>query len=825
MDWLSAKMKRKYCHKGFKSENHPWLPITTESYISLALVYQKDYKTEQINKELIRLFTQGDIHKIPQAANAKKLTSLVQIFDPAADLDGVPNSILIEGHVGIGKTTLVKEICIKWTKGELLTSDKLVLLLLLRDPKAKNITNVQKLIEYFTDFLAVELHQEFNMNHGAGITLIIDGFDELSTELRNDSFFRELIEKKHLPGARLVVTSRPSASACQYFFGIDKRIEILGFEQSSKEQYVTEAFQNSPSKLVKLQKHLKLYPNIDAICYVPLVMAIIVFLCHCQPDHQELPLTATTMFTDFILHIVCHYLKQKGLISEDEAIDKLKNLPPMIYTALQKLEKVAFDGLEKDRIVFTDKELHNVCKGDSTCYGLLQVTKFHSARGTLTHSFNFPHLGIQEYFAAKYVTTLSENEVDTLLRDSFIVTESGVDDRKSVRLSNMWILYCGITSGQSKALRDYLTTYGKSSDVSTLSIQSHSTIKRVDGKTVSSSERKTLSLGKISPQILNNPVKILYLFQCFQEAQDNKLCEEFSGLFDSGVINISNHILLPHQVRSLRLFLLSSQRKWEELNLSACHIKDNGMCILHQLLCGDKDHKLKITKIILSNNNLSGASSHHIADIITYLQPHTVELNCNTITNVKDISDAITASQISCKELNMEYNCLAAQEVEAISNMMTCLKKLNISNNKLGDNGAELLSKGITDTKTLQVLNIVNNNIKSSGTTAIAKALTHNISIIELHMEDNKVGQDGSKAIAKAITTNNVLKSLSLDDNSIDTESMVTIIRSLHDNNTIIEICFPYTQLYYDYSIKEEVIKININRNKHHVQDFELKHY
>ena len=78
------------------------------------------------------------------------------------------------------------------------------------------------------------------------------------------------------------------------------------------------------------------------------------------------------------------------------------------------------------------------------------------------------HLGIQEYFAAKYVTTLPEDEVYTLLKESFIVTERRYDydnpDSKSVRLSNMWILYCGITSGQCKTLRHYLTTYGEYRD-------------------------------------------------------------------------------------------------------------------------------------------------------------------------------------------------------------------------------------------------------------------------------------------------------------------------------------------------------------------------
>ena len=122
------------------------------------------------------------------------------------------------------------------------------------------------------------------------------------------------------------------------------------------------------------------------------------------------------------------------------------------------MQKTAFDGLVNDKIVFTVEELPVLSKDDPTCYGLLQSTECYSAEeiGTPTQSFNFLHLGIQEYFAAKYVTTLPEVEVYTLLKESFIVTDS-----KSVCLSNMWILYCGITSGQCKTLRHYLTTYGK----------------------------------------------------------------------------------------------------------------------------------------------------------------------------------------------------------------------------------------------------------------------------------------------------------------------------------------------------------------------------
>ena len=910
--------------KKYKEEKDPWPPIKTKSYVTLAFVHQKELQTRRETTATIYLRTKGDIHKIPHTIDAQKLTDITQIFDPVSGR--VPNSILIEGHAGIGKTTLVKEICTQWAEGKLLTSDKLVLLLLLRDPNVQKITNEHKLIEHFTKSTSKveQLCGYLEDNHGVGVTLIIDGFDELTTELRHDSFFRELIEKRSLSKTKIVVTSRPSASACLHDI-VDKRIEILGFEQSSKNQYVTEALKDSPSKLKKLQRHFQQHPNIDAICYIPLIMSIIVFLCMCQPD--ELPPTATKMYASFILHTICHYLKRIGKIPKDKIINKLEQFPPVVSIALQDLEKTAFDGLVKDKIVFTVKELPVFCWHDPTCYGLLQSTECYSAEeiGTPTQSFNFLHLGVQEYFAAKYVTTLPEDQVYTLLKESFIVTQKKYSDANpdsnSVRLSNMWILYCGVTSGQCKTLRHYLTTYGKPdlpNEIPTLMLppttsmmsqtfhplqtssinpsyhpvtpptqpiysrypltplrgqhitsypqphhlptvyhpyqqqqqlvqypyhqpsmpsplsgytRSHDPISHPiamyrptithlhsshgqmftppaaaeehynshvlpSGHTTNnwSSYQRISNTGTISQDILKDSVKVLYLFQCFQEAQDNVLCEVLSKSFDDGIINIRGHRLLPHQVVSLGFFLSRSHRKWKELNLCQCLIGDHGMSILHQYLCGDKSNKWEITNIDLFDNKLTGASSHLIGDIISHLQPHTLELGHNNITNVRDISTAVITTS-TVKVLDMGGNDLTAQEAIAIFNIIKCLEELNINCSFLGDHEAELLSEGITNTKTLRVLDISDNNIGPSGTTAIANALSNNTSLEELNMSNNPIGLDGAKALGSAIINNKKLKKLLLYDENyleldhpIDKESAMIIIRSLYNNNTIIEL-------------------------------------
>ena len=339
-----------------------------------------------------------------------------------------------------------------------------------------------------------------------------------------------------------------------------------------------------------------------------------------------------------------------------------------------------------------------------------------------------------------------------------------------------------------------------------------------------SSDQRISNTGTISQDILKDPLKVLYLFQCFQEAQDNVLCEVLSKSFDDGVINIDGHSLLPHQMVSLGFFLSRSYRNWKQLNLRDCHIGDHGMSILHQYLCGDKANKQEITKINLRDNDLTGASSHLIADIISHLQPHTLDLYNNNITNVRNISTAVITTS-TVKVLDMESNDLTEQEAVAISDMMMCLEELNISDNKLGDHGAELLSERITNTKTLRVLKISYNNIGPSGTTAIANALSNNTSLEELYISDNTfIGQDAAKALGSAIINNKTLKRLSLHGTE-DKELAMIIIRCLYNNNIITELWLDITLCKDDVTIlTREAEMVNSVRKSHneHIIDFTL---
>ena len=89
----------------YKEEKDPWPPIKTESYVTLALVHQKKLQTRQETTATIYLRTKGNIHKIPQKIDAKKLTDITQIFDPVSGR--VSNSILIEDMLASEKQHLL----------------------------------------------------------------------------------------------------------------------------------------------------------------------------------------------------------------------------------------------------------------------------------------------------------------------------------------------------------------------------------------------------------------------------------------------------------------------------------------------------------------------------------------------------------------------------------------------------------------------------------------------------------------------------------------------------------------------------------------------
>ena len=535
--------------------------------------------------------------------NKSYTTKIEDIFKKDDKSDDSSKVILIEGVAGIGKTILCKEIAYRWACKQIILSDKLVLLVFLRDPAAQNINSVEDLVCYFykSDSKSIEFSEISNKlvsTEGNNVTIILDGFDEISHVKDETDFFQRLLFKDILPLCRIVVTSRPISSNMTMLQDLATvKVEILGFTKENRQKFIENGLKDNPDKLAKLNSYLKTNSVIDHLCYIPFMLSILVCIAK---EYSELPKSQTEVYTKFIIYTISKFLQKCYLLSG--TISQINKLPPQFKAHFLDICKYAYNALQCDKIVFTANEI----KTDFTSFtdppgnwsglGLLKSAQYFCIEENNDRiSCNFLHLSIQEYLAAYYISELSTNQQLTILKKYFF-------DEKYL---NMWIMYTGLCE-KSLTLRHFLS--GKKFYYIS----------------------KLFRVNKVSNSILQSKIKCLYLFQCLRELKDSNLHDHIGHLFESGRLNLSGHTLLEKDINMLTSILdKSATTHWKKLNLSNCNIGDIG-CIQ---LCKDLqaiDHQLRFDTIDLSSNLLTTASLTTIADILMYCQTKRVHLSNNT---------------------------------------------------------------------------------------------------------------------------------------------------------------------------------------------------
>lgn len=281
--------------------------------------------------------------------------------------------------------------------------------------------------------------------------------------------------------------------------------------------------------------------------------------------------------------------------------------------------------------------------------------------------------------------------------------------------------------------------------------------------------------SRISQDILWDLAKVLFLFECFQEAQDKQLCKDLLQMtFKDDCIDLENKVLHPHHIASLGLFLSESKHKWNSLNLVGCHLEDEDFDELHCHLCMETN-KLTVEEFNVLDNYLTETSSSLLADVINQLQPSRVDLSGNRICSagLKGIFSTMTmvstVKVLYVEMIGIKMNDTALDK-EIICNMMSSLTKLCIGRNGLYDEGAELLAEGLVNTSLLQTLSVDNSNICSKGAIALANSLSKNTSLEVLCLNSNGIDDDGAIAIACVLVNDNrTLTFLDIEHNSIST--------------------------------------------------------
>ena len=615
-------LQKSYINSRYSRMIDEWPPYQPKHYTTLALIHHQNKCTNatviSVTQELavagkfqpnVDFSSHNSISQAPNIySNTSKKISDIFVSVTARDAHTInPSIILIEGAPGIGKTVLAKEIAFQWASNKLLSEKKILLLLFLRQCNFKIIKTFKHLVEYVvkSDKIPSCLAEHLLQTEGKDLAIVFDGYDEISEEDRKSSIIADILCHRILAKSCIVITSRPTASA-DLHDTVNCRVEIVGFTEEDRLDYIETALQGDDDKIKILKLYLQSNPTINALCYIPLNMTIL--LCLVEVGTDALPKTQTDMYKQLINMTILRFVRKYNK-KFAPYIASISTLPYPHNRVYEDLTKLAYKALRIDKIVFTMNEIEKICpnltmnSSNWNGLGLLKAVRcFDFKEGCDQVTFHFLHFSVQEYMAAFYISTLSNNKQVKLLKKTFW----------QHRFYNTWVMYVGITCGNSFALKHFLS--GNWLQFRT----------------------KFFKCSSISNKYLKHKIKCLHLFQCLIESSNEDVTASVSQSFQDNKIDLSNQTLLASDVNMLGFSLIRSiNKQWDMLNLHGCNIGSIGSKILcDTFLNNNSRHMITIRKINFSHNHLNVSSLAQLFEL--FRSWHTSEIIITDNDTLKD---------------------------------------------------------------------------------------------------------------------------------------------------------------------------------------------
>ena len=369
------------------------LPFTIgKEYVRLTIV-KSEIETQEEAENLIHQKSSGNVDHI---LGQREEIEVKDILKP-----GEKNHlVLIEGEPGIGKSTLVLELCHQWQNHMLLQQFSLVILLRLREKRVYSATDIKDLFFDKNEARKNNAVEEVIRSDGQGVLFILDGFDELPIKLQDESFIVDIMkDPTYLPDATIIVTSRPSSSHKLHPIlksVCSKHIEIVGF--------TNESIYEAASKVLNNHEHFSVYlsanPNVKAIMYNPLNSAVILKM-YKERSERPIPhdLTLTQLYTELSRSLLSSYLNGIGDTRARKLPENLKEFPEDLYIQLLKISELAYNGTVTD-----NKEIFETLP--ENCSGLGLLIEYHSLIFSVSETvqYTFFHKSLQEYMSAFFIS-------------------------------------------------------------------------------------------------------------------------------------------------------------------------------------------------------------------------------------------------------------------------------------------------------------------------------------------------------------------------------------------------------------------------------------
>ncbi|CAH3137694.1 unnamed protein product [Pocillopora meandrina] len=367
--------------------------------------------------------------------SGKQIKSAQEIFIPIDEKQ--PESVLVTGKAGIGKTLFCQKLIRDWADNKLFLPDfKFAYLLSFRqlnllgdDPVTlKDILNRSSVLDDHSNM--DDSIFEYIVDHSEEVLIIIDGYDECSQRQYIASDWDEkypnnakekmpvaalcakLIKGKILRGSVVMITSRPDESdemkAEDIYF--DRYVEITGFSEPQVKEYIGKYFRNNDRMKNIVMDHITKNVNLVSFAHIPvlcfLMCSYFEYTLQQPKKNNPLPVKTSDLY-DEVVNMFVQKHNRKKRASLENTLDELSKL------AAKLLVERKFLFLLEDLKTLNLHEVELILSGS----GLLHCgPPFRISFSATTKHFCFTHLTLQEYLAARWFVktrTIPPRDVST----------------------------------------------------------------------------------------------------------------------------------------------------------------------------------------------------------------------------------------------------------------------------------------------------------------------------------------------------------------------------------------------------------------------------
>ncbi|XP_039466596.1 NLR family CARD domain-containing protein 3-like isoform X1 [Oreochromis aureus] len=749
-------------------------------------------------------------------------------------------TVMTKGIAGIGKTVSVKKFILDWADGKANQDLDFIFMFPFRE------LNLVQDDQISFENLVKTFHPELKTVAVARalaerkVLFIFDGLDESQLQLKFkttkrltdamkessvDTLVTNLIRKHLLPSALVWITSRPGAVQRIPREYVYQWTEVRGFDDPQKIEYFRKRVEDE-AVAENIIEHITMSRSLYIMCHIPIFcwIAVHVFeylmrkMGNTKDGNQKIPTTLTGMYTHFLLIQMTIANEKYGEQEEPDTAEIFKSNEEFIL----KLGRLAFEQLEKGRIIFTAEDLKkydiDITKAGVYCGLCTAIFKEESVFLT-KKLYCFVHLTVQEYFAALFVYHSfankkidSESLKDFMLKGSdeelkFILESDPVDlplnELIEITIANSTLR----TTGELDMFLRFL-----------IGLSLESTQDLLQGL-IQQTEEHSANIEEIRSSLLELDVldcsaeRCLNLVHCLTELKDSSLHDSVRKYLKPNCLPESP--LSPVECSTLADLILMSNTPLDEFNLKK--YRPSGKGIIRLLPAVRNCRKARISGINVGVWEYKTISS-------ALCMPHSVltELHIvnSTFGNRADkraetLADGLKNSQCKLEALSLSGTGLAARDMEdfasAIKSVISNLRELELSGDILEDSLFSVLSVGLGCPKLeklrmnrrhraaeickmlvtaftskpcyLRELELNYTQFKDSEMKILSDGLKNkNCRLEVLSLSHNRLTEKGCKILASAISfTASHLKELDLSYNDLQDQGVMELSQALRN--------------------------------------------